>query len=123
MSLIALAALAAPIPAAAHEVWVERDASGPARIYLGEPNEAVPDAGDPEFPRLKAPKVSQGTNKAVATVRPANHIEAAVPGIEAVTPRKQRRVAAMAREYLALYQQAIAHHYRFFSYGDASLLE
>lgn len=78
--IMALAALAAPIPAAAHEVWVERDASGPARIYLGEPNEAVPDAGDPEFPRLKAPKVSQGTNKAVATVRRGNHIEAALPG-------------------------------------------
>lgn len=75
--IMALAALIAPLPAAAHEVWVERDASGPARIYLGEPNEPVPDAGDPEFHRLKAPKVSQGTDKAVATVRRANHIEAA----------------------------------------------
>ena len=25
------------LPATAHEVWVERDAAGPARIYLGEP--------------------------------------------------------------------------------------
>lgn len=78
--IVALAALAAPIPAAAHEVWVERDASGPARVYLGEPNEAVPDGGDPEFHRLKSPKISQGAAKTVATVRRANHIEAALPG-------------------------------------------
>jgi hypothetical protein len=25
------------LPAAAHEVWIERDAAGPARVYLGEP--------------------------------------------------------------------------------------
>lgn len=39
----------------AHEVWIERDGNGPARIYLGEPAEAVPEGGDPEFPKLKTP--------------------------------------------------------------------
>ena len=31
------AALILAAPAAAHEIWVERDGNGPARIYLGEP--------------------------------------------------------------------------------------
>jgi hypothetical protein len=41
MKLLAGLALALPLPAAAHEIWVERDAHGPARIYLGEPAEVV----------------------------------------------------------------------------------
>ncbi len=76
LGLFALAA-----PAAAHEVWIERDAAGPARVYLGEPAEAVPAAGDPEFPKLKAPTVFAGDKaKPAALVRRTNHIEAAVPG-------------------------------------------
>ena len=43
--------------AQAHEVWVERDGAGPARIYLGEPAEALPPGGDPEFANLKTPRV------------------------------------------------------------------
>src|SRR3546814_7377782 len=46
-ALMAFSFLASP--ATAHEVWVERDAAGPARIYLGEPADPVPAAGDPEF--------------------------------------------------------------------------
>lgn len=64
-------------PATAHEVWIERDASGPARIYLGEPADIVPEAGDPEFPNLKAPKL---LGESAPLVRRANHIEAAVSG-------------------------------------------
>lgn len=77
--MAALVALAAPVPAAAHEIWVERDGAGPARIYLGEPNEVVPDAGDPEFHRLKAPKISDSSQKSVTIVRRANHLEADLP--------------------------------------------
>ncbi|MBO9528183.1 MAG: DUF4198 domain-containing protein, partial [Sphingobium yanoikuyae] len=55
--LLAAAAMLIAAPAAAHEVWVEKDAKGPARIYLGEPNEAVPAAGDPEFPKLQKPQL------------------------------------------------------------------
>ena len=64
-------------PATAHEVWVERDANGPARIYLGEPADPVPEAGDPEFSKLTAPRL---VGADAALVRRANHIEAAVTG-------------------------------------------
>lgn len=70
-------------PAAAHEVWIERDGNGPARIYLGEPADIIPDAGDPEFLNLKAPLVFQADRaKPAALARKANHIEAdvSVPG-------------------------------------------
>lgn len=68
-------------PATAHEVWVERDPTGPARIYLGEPADPVPEAGDPEFSKLTAPRL-EGVDaaKPAALVRRANHIEAAVTG-------------------------------------------
>lgn len=78
-ALMAFSCLASP--AAAHEVWIERDASGPARIYLGEPADPVPATGDPEFPKLKAPKVFEaGSSDSAALVRRANHIEAATAG-------------------------------------------
>jgi len=76
-----LAALALAAPAAAHEVWVERDADGPARIYLGEPAQPVPEEGDPEFHRLKAPQVFlTDPAAAIATTRQANHLVAAIEG-------------------------------------------
>lgn len=78
--LTALAATMAALPAAAHEVWVERDAGGPARIYLGEPAEIVPEAGDPEFHHLQKPQVVQNDSTPIALVRRTNHIEAAMPG-------------------------------------------
>ncbi len=59
--------------AEAHEVWIERDGSGPARIYLGEPAEAVPEGGDPEFAKLQAPKLLSGANAAL--VRKAGYLE------------------------------------------------
>lgn len=63
--------------AQAHEVWVERDGAGPARIYLGEPAEAQPPGGDPEFANLKTPRV---LSKASATlVRKTGFLEAALP--------------------------------------------
>ena len=58
--LAAIAMLAA-IPAAAHEVWIERDGTGPARIYLGEPAEAVPADGDPEWHHLQKPQLIGAT--------------------------------------------------------------
>ena len=78
-ALMAFSILASP--AMAHEVWVERDAAGPARIYLGEPADPVPAAGDPEFSKLTAPRlIGAEAAKPVALVRRANHIEAAVTG-------------------------------------------
>ncbi len=79
LAVAACASLA--LPAAAHEVWIERDANGPARIYLGEPADVVPEAGDPEFANLKTPKLFQADPaQSAALIRRANHIEAAVAG-------------------------------------------
>lgn len=72
-------ALALCLPASAHEVWLERDGAGPARIYLGEPADAVPDNGDPEFPKLQNPVVfTSDVAKPATLIRKANHIEATV---------------------------------------------
>lgn len=61
----------------AHEVWIERDASGPARIYLGEPADALPVGGDPEFDHLKAPKLMPASKAALT--RKAGYLEVTVP--------------------------------------------
>lgn len=76
-TLMALSLLAST--ATAHEIWIERDGDAPARVYLGEPAEAVPANGDPEFPKLKTPTLFAGNRDIPAPlVRRANHIEAAV---------------------------------------------
>ena len=56
-SLFAALVLVLPATAQAHEIWIERDATGPARIYLGEPGDKMPAGGDPEFAKLKAPRI------------------------------------------------------------------
>jgi hypothetical protein len=77
-SSFALLALLALVPAVqAHEIWVERDGTGPARIYLGEPAETLPEGGDPEFEKLKAPKLVPASS--AAQIRKAGFIEVAAP--------------------------------------------
>lgn len=71
-----LLAFAAPA-VQAHEVWIERDGTGPARIYLGEPAEVLPENGDPEFHHLKAPKLLPTSTAALT--RKAGYLEVAVP--------------------------------------------
>lgn len=79
--LLGVAALMAASQANAHEIWLEQDASGPARVFLGEPDYPVPPGGDKEFPRLKAPLVFRDDPAKAATLtRRADHLEAAVPG-------------------------------------------
>lgn len=63
--------------AQAHEVWVERDGNGPVRIYLGEPGDVLPEGGDPEFPKLKAPKLLARADATL--VRKAGYIETEAP--------------------------------------------
>ena len=75
LALLALIGLTAT--AQAHEIWVERDAAGPARIYLGEPGDTLPEGGDPEFEKLKSPKLVPATQAAQA--RKAGYIEVAAP--------------------------------------------
>jgi len=74
-ALLAIACL--PAMAQAHEVWVERAGAGPARIYLGEPGDPLPEGGDPEFEKLKAPKLVPASS--TPQVRKAGYIEVAVP--------------------------------------------
>lgn len=67
--------------AVAHEVWLEQDAGGPARVFLGEPDYPRPAGADPEFPKLKAPLVfTDDPSKPAALTRKADHVEAAVQG-------------------------------------------
>ena len=75
LALLALIGLAAT--AQAHEIWVERDGDGPVRIYLGEPGDTLPEGGDPEFEKLKSPKLVPATQ--AAQVRKAGYIEVAAP--------------------------------------------
>ncbi|TCP37535.1 DUF4198 domain-containing protein [Sphingomonas sp. BK235] len=75
--MLAAMLFVAPALASAHEVWIERDGDGPARIYLGEPGEPKPAGGDPEFAKLKAPKLLPAT--AAAMTRKAGYLEVAVP--------------------------------------------
>lgn len=63
--------------AQAHEIWVERDGAGPARIYLGEPGDVQPEGGDPEFEKLKAPRLVPASQ--AAQTRKVGYIEVAVP--------------------------------------------
>ena len=66
----------AALPAAqAHEVWVERDGTGPARIYLGEPETVLSEGGDPEFHHLQTPKLVPDSKAPLA--RKAGFIEVA----------------------------------------------
>ncbi|RKS91050.1 DUF4198 domain-containing protein [Sphingosinicella microcystinivorans] len=67
--------------AQAHEIWIEKDSSGPARIYLGEPDYPTPEGGDKEFHRLRAPQVFQTNAKEVIpVVRRSDHLEANISG-------------------------------------------
>ncbi|MHA6721067.1 DUF4198 domain-containing protein [Sphingomonas sp. RS6] len=76
-TLMTVLLLALAGTAQAHEVWVERDGSGPVRIYLGEPAEAAPEGGDPEFSNLKAPRIL--TVERPTLTRKAGYIEVMVP--------------------------------------------
>ena len=71
LALLALIGLTAT--AQAHEIWVERDGAGPARIYLGEPGDTLPEGGDPEFEKLKSPKLVPATQAAVTWLSAAAH--------------------------------------------------
>lgn len=63
--------------ASAHEIWIERDGNGPARVYLGEPAEPMPAGGDPEFANLKAPHFL--VEPSAPPVRKTGYIEASMP--------------------------------------------
>lgn len=75
--LFAAALLSISGTAQAHEIWIERDGDGPARIYLGEPEDALPPGGDPEFPKLKMPTLLGATS--ATPIRKAGYLEVVAP--------------------------------------------
>lgn len=76
--LIVPALLLAPVGIAqAHEVYIERDGGGPARIYLAEPEHPLPDGGDPAFSYLKKPTLVPAST--APQIRKAGYIEVNVP--------------------------------------------
>lgn len=77
-SLLALALSAAAIGAQAHQLWLERDASGPVRVYVGDADSAH-DSGE-EVAKLAATTQVFTTDRAQPAklvVKP-DHLEAAV---------------------------------------------
>lgn len=78
LSGLALACLA--LSAQAHEIWIERDGSGPVRVYFGEPAEDAPAAGDDELKRVVAPRIFGASGKAAAPTREGDHLVAALAG-------------------------------------------
>jgi hypothetical protein len=77
LSLALAALLSLSTMADAHEIWVERDGNGPARIYLGEPADPLPPGGDPEFEKLKSPRLVPASTAPQS--RKAGYIAVAAP--------------------------------------------
>jgi hypothetical protein len=83
-SLLALALSAAAIGAQAHQLWLERDADGPARVYVGDADSAH-DSGE-EVAKLAATTQVFTTDRAQPAklvVKP-DHLEVAVAGTDDV---------------------------------------
>ncbi|MEP1444573.1 MAG: hypothetical protein ABJK37_00490 [Paraglaciecola sp.] len=77
-SLIGIFIVLCSFSANAHEVWLERDQTGTARVYLGEPGQ--PDSGD-KIANLKDAQVFTDNRNDVATLTQNNdHWEANVTG-------------------------------------------
>ncbi|MEE7567611.1 DUF4198 domain-containing protein [Xanthomonas sp. Kuri4-3] len=78
LSCLALSCLS--VSAQAHEIWIERDAVGPVRIYFGEPAEAPAAQGEDELKRVVAPRVFGATASAGKPQRSGDHLQAPLPG-------------------------------------------
>lgn len=79
-TLLALALSSTALTAAAHQLWLERDASGPVRVYVGDADDA-PDRGE-EVVKISTTSKVFGNDpaKPVALVVKDDHLEAALPG-------------------------------------------
>lgn len=78
LSCLALSCLS--LSAQAHEIWIERDASGPVQIYFGEPAQDAPAHGDDEIKRVVSPKVFGSTASAGKVQRNGGHLQAPLRG-------------------------------------------
>lgn len=62
LSCLALASIS--LSAQAHEIWIERDSSGPVRIVFGEPAQEALDHGEDKIKRVVKPNVFGTAGKA-----------------------------------------------------------
>jgi uncharacterized GH25 family protein len=95
----------APMPALAHMVWLERDSTGPARAYFGEPGEGVREKSGGALDRIATPlafHVERG--EALPVQRQDDHIAVPAAGAgdvrlveEGLAPREDRRAGGRTR--------------------------
>ncbi|MCC4608060.1 DUF4198 domain-containing protein [Xanthomonas campestris] len=78
LSCLALASLS--LSAQAHEIWIERDGSGPVRIFFGEPAQETLDHGQDEIKRVVKPTVFGAAGKAGALQRGSEFLTAPLSG-------------------------------------------
>ncbi|MCC4610674.1 DUF4198 domain-containing protein [Xanthomonas campestris pv. esculenti] len=78
LSCLALASLS--LSAQAHEIWIERDGSGPVRIFFGEPAQETLDHGQDEIKRVVKPNVFGAAGKAGALQRGSEFLTAPLSG-------------------------------------------
>lgn len=68
------------LSAQAHEIWIERDGTGPVRVYFGEPTQEVLDHGHDEIKRIVKPNLFGTSGKAGALTRSDDHLSAPLKG-------------------------------------------
>ncbi|MCS3811319.1 DUF4198 domain-containing protein [Xanthomonas sp. 4461] len=78
LSCLALASIS--LSAQAHEIWIERDGSGPVRIFFGEPAQETLDHGQDEIKRVVKPTVFGAAGKAGALTRGNDFLTAPLSG-------------------------------------------
>ncbi|MEA5125473.1 DUF4198 domain-containing protein [Xanthomonas floridensis] len=78
LSCLVLASIS--LSAQAHEIWIERDGSGPVRIYFGEPAQETLDHGQDEIKRVVKPSVFGTAGKAGALQRGSEFLTAPLSG-------------------------------------------
>ncbi|MCC4634996.1 DUF4198 domain-containing protein [Xanthomonas dyei] len=78
LSCLALASIS--VSAQAHEIWIERDGSGPVRIFFGEPAQETLDHGQDEIKRVVKPSVFGTAGKAGALTRGNDVLTAPLAG-------------------------------------------
>ena len=79
-SLLILALASAALGAQAHQVWLERDAAGPVRVYVGDADDAH-DTGEPVAKLAATTQVFTTDRKSLAQLAvKEDYLEAAVSG-------------------------------------------
>lgn len=96
LMLVLLTTLLA-MPAQAHYLWMERDDSGPARVYFGEWHKNVYERSGGRLDNIRAAVVIAPAGGMQGSERRENHIEIVLRGegdaavVEAMAPRKSRQ--------------------------------